>query len=178
MMPYPQPVSTVPLCVSQVPKYEQRRGTLVQFLDEFEKSVMKKYPFHRFTVMRQKGTARQFDQNRGPGWVQSDIDFGMDGEILPPRGKSIQSDHWSPMGYTIFINVVSWLRSNEWKKREGDLTIGDHVTVEPKDVSVPDSVTVVQGSYFAEIIHTPTNKDVSANEHLYAVRRDGQAELV
>ena len=71
--------------------YETRVGTVVEFLDEFEKDVMRKFPHHRFTIARQKATAAQFDRNRGPGVVQSDVDFAMDGDIPPPEGRSIQS---------------------------------------------------------------------------------------
>ena len=34
--------------------YESRRGTVVQFLDEFERESMRKFPQHRFTIQRQK----------------------------------------------------------------------------------------------------------------------------
>ena len=92
------------------PNYEAKTGTLVQFLDEFERDVMRKFPHHRFTVSRTKATAAEFERNRGPGWVQSDIDFAMDGEIPPPGGRAIQSDHWSPMSYTLFVQVEPlWL---------------------------------------------------------------------
>ena len=82
------------------PNYEAHKGTVVQFLDEFERDVMRKYPHHRFTILRQKDMASEFERNRCPGWLQFDVDFAMDGEILPPHGDSIQSDHWSPMGHS------------------------------------------------------------------------------
>ena len=68
----------------------------MQFLDEFERDVMRKFPHHRFTISRAKATAAEFERNRGPGWIQSDIDFAMDGEIPPPHGRAIQSDQ--PLG--------------------------------------------------------------------------------
>ena len=89
------------------PAYEAKTGTLVQFLDEFERDVMRKFPHHRFTVSRTKATVAEFERNRGPGWVQSDIDFAMDGDIPPPFGRAIQSDHWSPMSYTLFVQVAA-----------------------------------------------------------------------
>lgn len=75
---------------------------------------MKKFPHHRFTIQRQKEMDGQFSRNRGPGVVQSDIDFMMDGTIPPPDGRSIQSDHWVPMSWTGFIQVspcacLNWL---------------------------------------------------------------------
>jgi len=81
------------------PNYEEHTGTIVQFLDEFERDVMRKYPHHRFTIIRQTEMASEFERQRCPGWLQFDVDFAMDGEILPPQGQSIQSDHWSPMGH-------------------------------------------------------------------------------
>ncbi|KOO35179.1 hypothetical protein Ctob_010692 [Chrysochromulina tobinii] len=45
------------------PSYEQRRGTVVEFLDDFEASAMRKFPHHRFTIMRQKDMAAQFERN-------------------------------------------------------------------------------------------------------------------
>ena len=89
------------------PNYEPRTGTVVQFLDEFERDIMSKFPHHRFTVHRQKEAAAEFDRNRCPGWVQSDVDFAMDGVILPPKGHAIQSDHWSPMSFTCFVSISS-----------------------------------------------------------------------
>ena len=49
---------------------------------------MRKYPHHRYTVQHQKLQSALFDRRRGPGWLQMDVDFGMDGEILPPGGKA------------------------------------------------------------------------------------------
>ena len=63
-------------------------------------------PHHRFTISRQKAMAAEFERNRWPGWVQSDIDFAMDGDIPPPQGRACQSEHWSPMPFTLFVQVV------------------------------------------------------------------------
>ena len=35
------------------PSYEAHSGTVVEFLDAFERDVMKKYPHHRFTIKKQ-----------------------------------------------------------------------------------------------------------------------------
>ena len=66
------------------PSYEARQGTVVEFLDEFEQQTMRKFPHHRFTITRQKAMAAQFERHRGPGWIQCDVDFAMDGTIPPP----------------------------------------------------------------------------------------------
>ena len=122
-------------------KYEAKVGTVAELLDEFETQVhrgltiatttatppppchampplpprpqvMRKFPHHRFTIQRQKEMDGQFSRNRGPGVVQSDIDFMMDGTIPPPDGRSIQSDHWVPMSWTGFIQVSPSAYSN------------------------------------------------------------------
>ena len=69
------------------PSYQSHTGTIVEFLDEFERDVFRKFPHHRFTSMRQKAMAAEIERTRGPGWIQSDVDFMMDGEILPPAGE-------------------------------------------------------------------------------------------
>lgn len=62
---------------AKVPSYVSNSGTVVEFLDEFQRTVFKKYPHHRFTIKRQKEIAAEFERNRGPGWIQSDVDFAM-----------------------------------------------------------------------------------------------------
>ena len=113
------------------PSYEVKTGTVIEFLDEFERDTMRKFPHHRFTIFRQKASAAEFERNRWPGWVQSDIDFAMDGDIPPPQGRACQSEHWSPMGYTLFVQVVSWLVTAVWTDRSSALVKGTAVTVEP-----------------------------------------------
>ena len=160
--------------------YEAKTGTLVQFLDEFERDVMRKYPHHRFIVSRTKATAAEFDRNRGPGWVQSDVDFAMDGEIPPPGGRAIQSDHWSPMSFTLFVQVVSWLDSAAWKSRDSELSKNTAVTVEPAAASTPGSIHPAKGSYWAEVIALPSaaqRAEMSDPERLqYGVRRHGASD--
>jgi hypothetical protein len=162
------------------PAYEAKTGTLVQFLDEFERDIMRKYPHHRFTVSRTKATAAEFERNRGPGWVQSDIDFAMDGEIPPPGGRAIQSDHWSPMGYTLFVQVVSWLESAAWKSRDSELSKNAAVTVELAAASAPGSIHPGEGSYWAEVMALPSaaqRAQTSEPERLqYGVRRHGATD--
>ena len=50
--------------------HHPRSGTVVEFLDEFEREAMAKFPFHKFTIVRQKAMAAEFERNRCPGWVQ------------------------------------------------------------------------------------------------------------
>ena len=150
---------------------------MAELLDEFETQVMRKFPHHRFTIQRQKEMDGQFSRNRGPGVVQSDIDFMMDGTIPPPDGRSIQSDHWVPMSWTGFIQVVSWLSSAAWMSRSSDLAVGTAVTVEPADGCVPDSIIPASGSYWAEVVELPSQASAMEPEmRIYGVRRYGASE--
>ena len=167
------------------PAYEHRTGTVVQFLDEFERDIMKKFPHHRFTITRTKATAAQFERNRGPGWVQVDVDFAMDGTIPPPHGRSIQSDHWSPMSFTLFMVVVSFLETAVWICRQSALAVGTAVTVEPADASVRDSILPAPGSFWAEVVELPRPCPASSvgeaaasdpERKLYGIRRHGAAQ--
>lgn len=153
--------------------YEARRGTIVQFLDEFERESMRKFPQHRFTVQHQKAMDAEFQRNRWPGWLQFDVDFAMNGTIPPPQGRSMQTDHWSPMDFTLFINVVSWLRTDKWVSRTSDLAKGAAVTVEPEAASLPNATEPAAGSYWAEVVAVPTggSEPVEPERRVYGVRR-------
>lgn len=157
-------------------RYDARQGTIVQFLDELESETCRKYPHHRFTIQQQKSMDAQFDRNRWPGWLLVNIDFAMDGTIPPPQGRSMQSDHWSPMSYTVFPAVVSWLSSESWKSRDSLLKRGDSVTVEPAESSQLGTTEPADGAYWAEVISLPcsTEEEVVAPEmQIYGVRRHG-----
>ena len=117
---------------------------------------MRKFPHHRFTINRQKAMAAEFERNRWPGWLQSDIDFAMDGDIPPPQGRAIQSEHWSPMGFTLFVQVVSWLESAAWIDRTSALAKGTAVTVEPAEGSTLGTTKPASGSFWAEVLSLPS----------------------
>lgn len=157
--------------------YEPLSGTIVQLLDSFELEVMKKYHHHRFTLKRQKAMAAEFERNRGPGWLTSDVDFAMDGTIPPPLGRAIQAEHWRPMGYTLFVQIVSWLETAAWVSRTSLLSANDFVTVEPSVTSVEGSIYPPEHSYWAEVRRVPQNCDGLLEEQLaqcvYGVRPHG-----
>lgn len=158
----------------KAPKYEAHSGTVTQFLDAVERDVFRKYPHHRHTVTRQKAMSAQFARNCTPGWLRCAVDFAMDGEIPPPGGRAAQSDHWSPVTYTLFVMVVSWLERESWVSRDSNLKIGDLVTVEPPEQSTVGSVDAVLGSYFAEIVKVPEALSAcEAENQVYHVRRHG-----
>ena len=98
----------------------------------------------------------------------------MDGEILPPAGESVQSDHWSPMTYTGFIQVLSWIPKAVWISRSSDLKLGAFVTVEPSERSIAGSIEPAEGSYGAEVVQLPQRSaGVDAESRLYGIRRYG-----
>lgn len=133
---------------------------------------MLKFPHHRFTVTRQKSAESEFQRNRWPGWLQFNVDFAMDGTIPPPGGRSQQSDHWTPMGYTLFVNIVDWLHTDLWIDRKSSLNIGDAVTVEPSCASQANTTEPAPGSYWAEIVSKPTPSDgIEMEKWVYGVRR-------
>lgn len=170
--------ATVPAAPKKA-KYESREGTLVQFLDEFERTAFHKFPLHRLTVLRQKAMAAQFSRNRCPGWLHFDVDFAMDGEIPPPYGRAIQSDHWSPMTYTLFPLVASWLEREAWVCRDSQLQVGDAVTVEPPDSSVAGAIQPAESSFWAEVVGIPSAADsANAENMLYTVRKHAAAEEI
>ena len=158
--------------------YEACRGTVVQFLDYFERDVFRKFPHHRFTVQRQKATAAEFERNRWPGWLQFDIDFAMDGTIPPPQGRSMQADHWVPMSYTLFINVVSWLDTAAWTCCSSTLSKGDAVTVEPAATFVRGATEPAAESFWAEVVSVPAASADAADLEcqVYGVRRFGAGD--
>ena len=157
------------------PNYESCNGTVVEFLDQFERDVFKRYPHHRFTIQRQKAMATEFERCRGPGWIQCDVDFAMDGEIPPPAGKSIQSDHWCPMSFTAFIATLSWIPRATWISRSSELPVGAAVTVEPADKSSAGSIEPAEGSYGGEVVELPLRSDGLTDPELqqYGIRRFG-----
>lgn len=162
----------------KVAKYSECHGTVVDFLDEFEVLAWKKYPLHRHTVSRQKHMAAQFARERCPGWLHFDVDFAMDGEIPPPFGRAIQSDHWCPMTYTLFILVASWLEKSAWVSRDSVLSRGDEVTVELESVAELGALHPATGSYWAEVITVPTTQgETPQDEQKYGVRSYGADDV-
>lgn len=83
--------------------HEPRSGTVIEFLDEFEREAMAKFPFHKFTIIRQKATAAEFARNRCPGWLQFDVDFAENGSII--TAEEVQSQYWKINSFTLFVQV-------------------------------------------------------------------------
>ncbi|KAL7534418.1 hypothetical protein ACHAXR_005863 [Thalassiosira sp. AJA248-18] len=77
------------------------RGTLIDFLDEFE-SKSEKHAFHRNLVATERRAQVEWERNVRP--------------LICSRS-------------TGFVSIASWLLAAEWNKTSGKLKVGDEVTV-------------------------------------------------
>ena len=102
------------------------RGTLVDFLDEFER-LSETHTLHRHLVSTKRKASISYDKNVRPLIVKRDIDFSENGSMK--NYKQLQSQYWVTIMYTLFVSVVSWLLASEWNREEGLLKKGDEVTV-------------------------------------------------
>jgi len=159
--------------------HEPRSGTVVQFLDEFEREAMAKFPFHKFTIVRQKAMAAEFERNRCPGWLQFDVDFAENGAII--TAEEVQSQYWKINAFTLFVQVVSFLVSEAWISRTSRLTRGMAVTVELDGASEPAAIQPGKGSFWAEVVSVPASLNIEASDEArqaqtYGVQRHGATE--
>ena len=114
-------------------------GTIIDLFDEFETKVMKKYPFHRQTLIKQKEADQQCEDNLPPGVFDVDSDHSENGPI--PNAREIQSEYWKLKQFSLFISMWRYLLSSAWLNRTSVLQKGDAVTVEPEGESVAGSLT-------------------------------------
>ena len=68
-----------------------KRGTLIDFLDEFE-AMSEKHSYHRNLVSTERLAQVNYDRNVRPLIVKRDIDFSENGSIKNKR--QIQSQYW------------------------------------------------------------------------------------
>ena len=120
--------------VGQSPEKEMMRqkceGTIIDLLDEFESKVMKKYPLHRQTLIKQKAADQQREDNLPPCVLDVDSDHSENGPIA--NAREIQSEYWRMKYFALFISIWSHLDSEAWLDRSGALSQGMAVTVEPE----------------------------------------------
>ena len=103
-----------------------RRGTLIDFLNEFERES-EKHAFHRNLVSAERRAQMEYEKNVRPLIVRRDMDFSENGSVKDKR--QIQSQYWVTIGYTLFVSIASWLISKEWNKTTGALPLNAEVTV-------------------------------------------------
>ena len=143
----------------------QRRGTLVEFLDEFERATLK-FPAHRELVAAAKKAAKMLRQNCWPGMLMADYDWSENGLIAAAR--QIQSEYWCLKYYSLFIVIVSYLKSKEWLDRDSLLKEGDEVTVEPAS-SPAGALEPALGSYYARVHIAPA---AAGERSLYKLKKE------
>ena len=140
----------------------QRRGTLVEFFDEFERASLK-FPAHREMVIASKRAAKQLRENVWPGMLFADYDWAENGLIAAAR--QIQSEYWCLKYFSLFIVIVSYLKAEEWLVRDSLLQKGAEVTVEPEG-SPANTLKPATGSIFARVIVAAASP---GEESLYTV---------
>ena len=102
------------------------RGTLVDFLNEFER-LSEKHALHRHLASTERMASISYDKNVRPLIIKRDIDFSENSSMK--NYKQLQSQYWVTIMYTLFVSVVSWLLASEWNREEGLLKKGNEVTV-------------------------------------------------
>lgn len=134
---------------------------------------MRKFPHHKYTITAQKSAIAQLARNVGPGWLRFDVDFAENGDIISAR--EVQSEYWVMKHYTLFMQVVSFLLTSSWISRDSALNVGDAVTVEPPEMSIPGSLQPADGSFWAEVVEVsgPQMQGVDESLRVYGVRPFG-----
>ena len=146
----------------------QRRGTLVEFFDEFERASFK-FPAHRELVAAAKRAAKQLKQNVWPGVLIADIDWSENGLIAAAR--QIQSEYWCLSYFSLLIMIVCHLKQDVWQDEASLLHELDEVTVEPEG-SPPGALQPAQGSYYARVFRCPGGAAGVGADGIYAVKKE------
>ena len=143
----------------------QRRGTVVEFLDEFER-MSGKYPAHRELVVAAKKAANQLKENMWLGILVADYDWSENGLISSAR--QIQSEYWCLKYFSLFITIISYLLPDPWHEDASLLKTGDEVTVEPEG-SPAGASKPANGSFYAVVHIAPAT---AGTDLLYSVRKN------
>lgn len=149
---------------------ERKEATLIELLDEFDK-VSTLFPAHRQLVWAAKKTALQRDRNVWFGMLLSDYDWSENGVIAGAR--QIQSEYWSLVYYSLFIQITSYLDANAWLDQRSLLPVGTEVTVQ-NDEDDFASHRPTDGAFYAKVASAPTRE--GAHE-LYSVEVFGHPVL-
>ena len=64
----------------------------------------------------------EFERERSPGVLFSDIDFAENFDI--EEANKVQSEHWGTSQCTLFMQVWQWLDVFEWNLAAGELVVG------------------------------------------------------
>ena len=60
-------------------------GTIIDLFDGFEQKVMRKFPFHRRTLIDAKHAEQEREDNMPPGVLDGDSDYSESGPIVNAR---------------------------------------------------------------------------------------------
>jgi len=149
---------------------ERREATIVEFLDEFEKASVK-FPAHRHHVGAAKAAALQRDRNFAPGMLLSDYDWSENGVIASAR--QIQSEYWSLVHYSLFIQITTYLVSEAWLDRRSILPQGAEVTVETASETFGE-LQPCSGAFYAKV---KVAAEVEGESAMYSVEVFGHETL-
>lgn len=149
---------------------ERKTATLIEILDEFEK-VSLKFPAHRHLVRAAKAAALQRDRNFWVGMLLSDYDWAENGVIVSAR--QIQSEYWSLVYYSLFIQITTHLDADAWFNRRSVLPMGTEVTVMSEDDDFA-SIKPARGAFYAKVHSGASNE---GEEQLYSVTVYGHPTL-
>jgi hypothetical protein len=142
----------------------RRSGTVIEFLDEFERLSVK-IPAHRELIGAAKAAAAEFMRNFSPGMLISNYDWSENGLIASAR--QIQSEYWSQSYYSLFITITSYFVAERWIDRRDVLPVGAEVTVEPAGTTVEGSWEPAAGSFYATV---SVASDTSSQSASYTVK--------
>ena len=140
---------------------QTRSGTLFDFLDEFEPTLIK-HVVHRSTLSRQKAGSLAFDRDRRPGDLTADIDYAENFDI--EEARQVQSEHWSTNQCTLLMQVWQWLDVPEWNLEVGELVKGAEVTVGGEKAGQNRA----PGAFWAKIV-SKRERDAGDTEDIYIV---------
>lgn len=149
---------------------ERKEASVIELLDEFQK-ISKLFPGHRQLVAATKDAATQRNRNCWIGMILSDYDWSENGVIASAR--QIQSEYWSLVYYSLFIQISSYLEREAWLSCSSFLPPGTMVTVQ-KDEDDFNADEPTEGAFYA-VVQTPP---LSPSEpQLYSVKVYGHSSL-
>lgn len=149
---------------------ERKEATIINFLDAFEKACIK-FPAHRHLVGASKAAALQRDRNFWIGMLVSDYDWSENGVIASAR--QIQSEYWSLVHYSLFIQITTYLESDAWLNQRSLLAAGTEVTVQQEGDDF-GARQPTKGAFYAKVEAAP--KDEGEGE-LYSIKVYGHPTM-
>lgn len=131
---------------------ERREASVIEFLDDFLKSSAK-FPAHRQLIRASKAAALARERNAWIGMLLSDYDWSENGVIMTAR--QIQSEYWSLVHFSLFIQITWYLSSEAWLHQRSLLAVGAEVTVQ-SDANDFSSLAPTKGAFYAKVVCAPS----------------------